>query len=125
MSSKTDLEIIRGTTFPITFENTDSAGLPINLTGATVYFTAKLVDSDTDATDVTAAITKDVTTHVDETGAASATRGISTITLGAGQTTINTKTYFYDITVKYANGVINTPIEGKLKIVGKRTNRSL
>lgn len=124
MASKTDLEIKRGTTYPITFQNTDSSGNPIDLTGATVYFTAKTAESDTDATDTNAAITKTVTTHLDSAGVASAARGISTITLTSTQTNITPNSYFYDITVKYASGVVNTPIEGKLKIIGKPTNRS-
>lgn len=123
--SKTDLEIKRGTTFPILFENTTATGAPIDLTGATVYFTAKSAESDTDATDMNAAIKKDVTVHVDEDGLDSAAQGISTILLTPTDTQINVATYNYDITVKYASGVVNTPIEGKIKIDGKPTNRSL
>ena len=123
--SKTDLTIKRGTTFPILFENTTSSGAPIDLTGATVYFTAKTAESDTDSTDANATIKKDVTVHVDEDGNPSATQGISTILLTPTDTQKNVNSYFYDITVKYANGVVNTPIEGKLKIDGKPTNRSI
>jgi hypothetical protein len=125
MSSKTELTVKRGTTFPITFENTTASGTPIDLTGATVYFTAKSADYDNDTTDNLAAIKKDVTTHLDESGNPSATLGISTITLLPADTQINPGSYNYDITVKYASGVINTPIEGKLKIDGKPNNRSL
>lgn len=123
-NNKNELTIKRGTTYPITFENTDSSGTAIDLTGATVYFTAKSAESDTSLDDSTAVITKDVTTHVDENGDPSATSGISTIELDPDDTTVNPGTYFYDITVKYASGVVNTPIEGKLKIDGKPTNRS-
>lgn len=123
--SKTDLTIKRGTTFPILFENTTSDGQPIDLTGATVFFTAKVAEFDTDADDTNATIKKDVTVHVDEDGNPSATQGISTIALTPTDTQKNPATYNYDITVKYANGVVNTPIEGKLKIDGKPTNRSL
>lgn len=125
MAKNQDITIKRGTTYPITFENTTSTGAPIDLTGATVYFTAKTAESDTDATDTNATISKDVTVHVDEDGNPSATEGITTIALDPTDTTVNPGTYFYDITVKYANGVVNTPIEGKLKIDGKPTNRSL
>lgn len=127
--SKTDLTIKRGTTYPITFENKTAAGAPIDLTGATVYFTAKVADYDTDATDTNATIKKDVTVHVDEQGLPSATAGISTILLLPADTQKNPATYNYDITVKYAPvgaaaPVVITPIEGKLKIDGKPTNRS-
>lgn len=123
--SKTDLTIKRGTTFPILFENTTSTGAPIDLTGATVYFTAKSAEFDTDASDTNAAIKKDVTEHVDENGLPSAAAGISTILLEPTDTTKTPGNYFYDITVKYASGVVNTPIEGKITIDGKPTNRSL
>lgn len=123
--SKTDLTIKRGTTFPILFENTTSTGAAIDLTGATVYFTAKTAEFDTDATDTNATIKKDVTVHVDENGLPSATQGKSTILLTPSDTQKNPASYNYDITVKYANGVVNTPIEGKLKIDGKPTNRSI
>lgn len=124
MARNQDLTIKRGTTYPITLTLTDDAGAAIDLTGATVYFTAKTDEWDVDAPDTIAAITKDVTVHVDEDGVASAALGISTITLLPADTNINAATYHYDITVEYANGVVNTPIEGKLKIDGKPTNRS-
>lgn len=126
--AKTDLTeknaIKRGTTYPITFENTTSAGLPIDLTGATVYFTAKSVESDVDVADTSAVIQKNVTVHVDEAGSPSAALGISTILLTPADTTVTPGKYYYDITVKYASGVVNTPVEGKLEIDGKPTNRS-
>lgn len=131
MSKNQDLgDIKRGTTYPITFENTDSSGNPISLVGATVYFTAKTEENDNSLDDTTAAIAKDVTVHVDEDGVASAADGISTILLTATDTNIAVATYHYDITIKYAavgsaDPVVNTPIEGKFKIDGKPTNRSV
>lgn len=130
MAKNQDITIKRGNTLPITVTITDANGAPVDLTGATVYFTAKTAESDTDATDNNAAITKDVTEHVDESGAASAEDGISTIVLDADDTTINPANYYYDITVKYAaiggaDPVVNTVVEGKLKIDGKPTNRSV
>jgi len=130
MAKNQDIEIKRGNTLPITVTITDANGAAVDLTGATVYFTAKAAESDTDATDNNATIKKDVTDHVDETGAASAEDGITTIVLDADDTTVTPKTYFYDITVKYApvggaDPVVNTVVEGKLKIDGKPTNRSV
>lgn len=130
MAKNQDITIKRGTTLPITVTITDANGTAVDLTGATVYFTAKTVESDTDATDTNATITKDVTVHVDEAGDPSATQGISTIVLDADDTTVNPANYYYDITVKYAavgaaEAVVNTVIEGKLKIDGKPTNRSV
>ena len=127
--AKTDLTIKRGTTFPIEFFNKTKAGVAIDLTGATVYFTAKVAESDLITDDLNAVIKKDVTTHVDEFGVPSATRGISTILLTPTLTTVTPGKYNYDITVKYAAigpaaAVVVTPIEGKLTIDGKPTNRS-
>lgn len=124
MASKSDLTIKRGTTYPITITVTDDSGDPVDLTGATVRFTAKTAEYDTDADDSDAAIAKNVTVHVDEEGVASATSGKSTITLTDTDTYINPGNYYYDITIEYSTGVINTPIEGKLKIDGKPTNRT-
>lgn len=130
MAKGQDIEIKRGTTLPITVTITDANGNAVDLTGATVYFTAKTAESDTDATDTNAAIAKDVTVHVDENGDPSADSGITTIVLDADDTTINPANYYYDITVKYAaiggaDPVVNTVVEGKLKIDGKPTNRSV
>ena len=125
MASNQNLTIKRGTTYPITVTFLDEAGAPIDLTGATVYFTAKSVESDIITDDASAVIEKDVTVHVDEAGNPSADEGITTILLTGTDTTVSPGNYFYDITVKYASGVINTPIEGKVKIDGKPTNRSL
>lgn len=119
MARNQDLTIKRGTTFPIEITITDADGDPVDLTGATIYFTAKAVESDIITDDASAVIEKDVTVHTDPT------EGESLVTLSAADTTVTPNTYFYDITVKYASGVVNTPIEGKLKIDGKPTNRSV
>jgi hypothetical protein len=124
MAKKEDIEIKRGTTLPITVTITDANGAPVDLTGATVYFTAKTAESDTDATDNNAAIKVDVTEHSDPTA------GETEIVLTADDTTVNPASYHYDITVKYpaiggADPVVNTVVEGKLKIDGKPTNRSV
>jgi hypothetical protein len=124
MSRNQDLTIKRGTTYPLTIHFTDANGDPIDLTGATVYFTAKSVEYDVIAADTSAVISKDVTVHLDEAGDASATDGITTILLTDNDTYVTPGNYYYDITVKYLSGVINTPIEGKLKIDGKPTNRA-
>ena len=124
MAKNQDITIKRGTTLPITVNITDANGAPVDLTGATVYFTAKTAESDTDADDNNAAIAKDVTIHTDPT------EGETLIVLDADDTTINPANYYYDITVKYAavggaDPVVNTVVEGKLKIDGKPTNRSV
>lgn len=124
MAKKEDIEIKRGTTLPITVTITDANGAPVDLTGATVYFTAKTAESDTDATDNNATIKVDVTEH------SNPTEGETLIVLTADDTTVNPANYYYDITVKYpaigdADPVVNTVVEGKLKIDGKPTNRSV
>lgn len=124
MAKNQDIEIKRGNTLPITVNITDANGAPVDLTGATVYFTAKSAESDTDADDTNAKIKKDVTVHSDPTA------GETLIVLDADDTTINPGNYYYDITVKYAavggaDPIVNTVVEGKLKIDGKPTNRSV
>lgn len=124
MAKNQDITVKRGNTLPIDLTITDATGTPVDLTGATVYFTAKTAESDTDATDTNASIKKDVTDHTDPTA------GETTILLDADDTTVNPGNYFYDITVKYAavggaEPVVNTVVEGKLKIDGKPTNRSV
>lgn len=107
----------RATTYPIAFTNTDANGAAISLVGATVRFTAKLEEYDSSSDDATAAIKKDVTSHSD------AANGETLITLTPTDTDVAPNDYYFDITVEYADGVIVTPIEGKLTIDGKPTNR--
>lgn len=116
MSSK--LTITRGTTYNLTFYYQDSTGAALSLTGATVFFTVKSAEYDTDATDTTALIEKTVTSHTDAAG------GISTIALTPTDTYVTPGNYYYDIRVKDVDGNIYKMIEGRVVIDGSPTNRT-
>lgn len=87
-----------------------------NLTGATVYFTAKTA-YDNSITDSTAVILKDVTSHSDPTN------GRTVITLTSTDTNIPAGEYVYDIKLKKASNVQMTVKVGELVILPAVTNR--
>lgn len=87
------LKIRRGATYD------EELPLGMDLTGATVYFTAK-TDYDDDMTDTSALIKKDITVHDD------ALNGISRLTLTSDETTIPTGKYKCDVHVKTADGTV-------------------
>lgn len=116
MSSK--LTITRGTTYSLTFYYQDSTGAALTLVGATVFFTVKSAEYDTDATDTTALISKTVTSHTN------AAAGITTIALTPTDTYVTPGNYYYDIKVKNAAGDIYKMIEGRCVIDGSPTNRT-
>lgn len=76
---------------------TDKEGNPINLTGATVYFTVKSA-YDADNTDTSAVIKKDITSHT------SPTAGLTTLTLSETDTDIAAGKYICDFKLKTASG---------------------
>ncbi len=110
------LKINRGTTYSITYNHLVN-GVATTLVGATVRFTMKSVEFDTNATDTTALVTKNVTT-----GTAG---GVATITLTPTDTYQTPGTYFYDIKVDVnSDGVtIYKMDEGKIVLDGSPTNR--
>lgn len=117
MASK--LKVPRGTTFAITV-NYKRNGAAASLVGATVRFTVKSSEWDTSATDSTALITKNVTSHTD------AANGISTITITPADTDdVTPGNYYYDIKVdEDSDGVTVYKIdEGRFVLDGSPTNR--
>lgn len=76
----------------------DKDGNPINLTGATVFFTAKAT-VDSDNTDTSALIKKDVTSH------AAPTEGMTLLQLTETDTDVAAGKYKFDIKLKTASGV--------------------
>ena len=93
------------------FANTD-------LTGATVYFTAKTA-VDNDLSDSSAVAQETVTDHTDPTN------GITQITLEPVQTTvIDPGKYGYDIQLKTADGIVSTVEVGEVIVKGDYTRRS-
>lgn len=105
----------------ITFyrENTVTINLTftdIDLTGATVYFTVKTA-ADTNSTDTTAVIKKDVTSHTDPTA------GETQISLLPADTDVTPAKYFYDIKLKTASGQQQTVAVGNCEVKTAYTNR--
>jgi len=93
-------------------ENTRNINLhfeDVDLTGATVFFTVKS-DFDNDATDSTAIINKDITSHAD------ATNGDTTILLTAANTDVAAGDYKYEIKLKKADGEQVTVAQGEFII---------
>lgn len=110
---KPDLFIIRGDSANLTFT---VAG--VDLTGATVFFTAKALLTDTDPADANAVITKEVTSFTNPTA------GEAIIPLTPTDTDVTPGIYYYDIQVKKgADTIISIPAR-KLQIFADVTRRT-
>lgn len=105
------LTIYRGATY------NEPLPLGMDLTGATVYFTAK-ADFDNDETDSSAVISKDITSHTDPTG------GTTTLLLTSDDTDVTPGTYKCDVHVKTADGTVIVYEPEKLIIKPTVTLRS-
>lgn len=90
----TKIDIYRGTSYPVIYNHTDSAGGSVPLTGKTLYFTVKADKYDTSATDATAIINKTVTSHTD------AAAGVSGFTLTDVDTYVEPGKYYYTFLVE-------------------------
>ena len=109
------LKIDRGTTYTRTL-NYSVNGEPASLVGATVRFTVKTSEYDSDATDSSAVISKDVTDGTED--------GVATITIEPSDTaTLEPGKYFYDIKVQDSTGNIFKVDEGTIELDGSPTNR--
>ena len=110
-----ELSIYRGDnkTYSLTFKDGD--GVAIDITGWTIFFTAKEHSYDADAD---AIITKDVTSHTNPT------EGLSALVLSAVDTDIDSKRYHYDIQVKKDDGSILTVAKDILSIETDITRRT-
>ena len=110
------LKINRGTTYTLTY-NHKVDGVATTLVGATVRFTLKSVEWDTDANDNTALVVKNITN-----GNSS---GEATITLTPTDTYQTPGKYYYDIKVDVnSDGVtIYKMDEGTVALDGSPTNR--
>lgn len=107
-------DIFRGDTWERVLTLTRNS-VAIDLTGATIHFTAKedITDEDTDA-----AISKAVTSHTNPTG------GITSIKLEPEDTNVEPGMYSYDIQLQDASGNISTIAFGKFKILS-RVNKDI
>lgn len=110
-----NLQIIRGDDVSISVTFTDSNGDPVDITGATVFFTAK---SDIHDADADAVISKEVTSHDD------AANGQTTISIADTDTDGLDGIYKYDIQLKDSSGSISSSIAGDLEILLDVTQRT-
>lgn len=111
------LTINRGTTYAITF-NYLVDGVATTLVGATVRFTMKDVEYDSDTDDSTASVLKNVTSGD--------SNGLATITLNPSDTaTLTPGKYYYDIKVDVASDGVTVykMDEGTITLDGSPTNR--
>lgn len=111
------LKINRGTTYTRTV-NYSKDGVATTLVGATVRFTMKTAEYDSDATDASAVVTKNVT---DGNSA-----GTAVITINPSDTaTLEPGRYYYDIKVdEDSDGVTVYKVdEGTIDLDGSPTNR--
>lgn len=113
---KPDISLIRGDSSSIAFTLTDS-GSPVDLTGSTVFFTAKAALSN-DVSDNTAVITVEVTDHSDPTA------GTTEIPLSSTDTDVPPGEYFYDVQVKREDDTIVSIPARKLEVVADVTRRT-
>jgi hypothetical protein len=98
----------RGDTKPITLTFTDKNNQPINLTGATLWFTVKKnpLDSDADAV-----IQKQITNHIDPIN------GISSVIITPEDTeNLDTMKYYYDFQLVDPSGNVTTVLEDTFKL---------
>lgn len=110
-----NLKINRGTTYTIGVVYKRN-GEPTTLVGATVRFTAKTVEWDSNMTDSDALILKNVTNG--------SSTGEATITINPTDTaTLVPDKYYYDIKVQQADGEIYKIDEGRITLDGSPTNR--
>lgn len=112
---ETCLEIKRGDTWSRTLEFEDSNGARINITGWTIFFTAKVKADDPDAS---AVISKTITTL------SNPTNGEAEIVLSYSDTNLTIGQYLFDIQVKTAANEIITVLEGIITITKDITVRT-
>lgn len=104
------LEIIRGDSLELQLD------FATNITGATVFFTAKsnIEDSDEDAV-----LKTEVTSHQ------SAVDGISIVSFTAAETdALEPGNYVYDIQIKYAGGEVESWKHSSMSVVADVTRRT-
>ncbi len=108
---KPDLYIIRGDN-----TNIDFSASGVDLTGCTLFFTAK-PELTNDTADETAVIRKEVTSHTDPTN------GKTTIILTHEDTNVEPGTYYYDIQIKNPDGEITSISARRLQVFADVTRR--
>jgi hypothetical protein len=94
---------------------TDADGVPINITGSTLYVTVKN-RFDEDADDSTAVIAKEITSHINPS------QGQSQFTISRTESSIDAKDYILDIKVYLSGNLISSTVSGILTITNTAQN---
>lgn len=106
-----DISIRRGDDETLTVTITDAVDLPVDLTGATVRFTAKRSAKDPDDR---AVLSRSTGSGIN---APSPTNGVAVITIPKALTALlDPGTYDYDVQVTTAAGVTSTVVAGLLRV---------
>ena len=108
-----DLKFFRGDDNSITL-NFKQAGVAVNITGWTIFFTVKTKIEDTDDN---AVLKKDVTSHTD------AVNGITTVTWTDEDCDDLAGVYHYDIQYKDGSGLVKTVMKGRITFEEDVTRR--
>jgi len=103
----TELSVYRGDDKTWNLNFTDANDDPIDLTGATVFFTVKVNKTDKDSD---AIISKDQASHVD------AVNGQTTIVLTNSDTDVKIGNYYYDIQLVDTSGIVTTIVVGAFRV---------
>lgn len=110
------IKITRGDSRTISVPYLNSAGVALDLTGATVFFTVNAADSPAD--DTAAVISKTITSI------SNPSLGIATISLTNADTqNITPAEYYYDVQVKDAAGNVTSSKRDKFIVTGDVTRR--
>ena len=117
--ANTTLALVRGDTktYRLAFYADTAQTTPLDLAGATIFFTAK-AEADEDITDAEAVISKTITSI------SNPTLGIVDITLTPTNTKIDTGKYKYDVQLKDSDGNIITVLRGDLFVSYEVTARA-
>ena len=109
------MEIIRGddADFELTFKDID--GNPIDLTGATVFFTVKRHKTDSDTS---AVLKKEITTFT------LPLTGVALLELTDTETDLTPGSYYFDVQLKDTIGKITSSYSGRLLVFQDITTRT-
>jgi hypothetical protein len=107
----------RGDSLPLNFEFTDTEGIPVNITGWTIFFTLKKNRGDIDS----AAI---LTRTIAPASLTDPVNGQTVFTIADTETDSLLGTYYWDAQLKTIDGLIYTIISGTITFLEDVTRRT-
>jgi hypothetical protein len=121
MASK--ISVFRNTSYPVTYNHTDSAGAAVSLVNKRLYFTVKETDWDDSANDSSAQISKVVPSE-DHTDAAG---GITGFTLTDLDLNLEPNTYYYAFIIEDETTGLSEPpsVYGEFEVLAQPTNKNV